>query len=95
MIQRITRRLPAVELNGEIQSEEIVDQVLLEEPQDQGILIGAQPPSVIGASRGTSRTAGTNGSAGEWINMRGQGGCCDCICSLLLLSAEWPVFFSI
>ena len=88
MIQRITRSLPAVELNGEIQSEEIVDQVLLEEPQDQGILIGAQPPSVIVASRGTSRTAGTNGSAGGWISMRGQGGCCDCICSLLLLSAD-------
>lgn len=68
MIQRITRRLPAVELNGEIQSEEIVDQVLLEEPQNQGILIGAQPPSVIVASRGTSRTAGTNGSAGGMVD---------------------------
>ena len=68
MIQRITRRLPAVELNGEIQSEEIVDQVLLEEPQDQVILIGAQPPSVIVASRGTSRTSGTGGTAGGMVD---------------------------
>ena len=65
-LQEVRREI--MKLNGEIQSEEIVDQVLLEEPQDQVILIGAQPPSVIMASRGTSRTAGTNGSASGMVD---------------------------
>ena len=64
-LQEVRREI--MKLNGEIQSEEIVDQVLLEEPQDQVILIGAQPSSMTVASRGTSRAAGTSGSAGDIV----------------------------
>ena len=65
-LQEVRREI--MKLNGEIQSEEIVNQVLLEEPQDQVVLIGAQPPSVTVASRGTSRTAGTSGSTGGMVD---------------------------
>lgn len=65
-LQEVRREI--MKLNGEIQSEEIVGQVRLEEPHDQVILIGAQPPSVTVASRGNSRTAGTNGSAGGMVD---------------------------
>lgn len=61
-LQEVRREI--IKLNGEIQSEEIVEQVLLEEPQDQVIIIGARPPSVKVASRGTSRTTGSGSADG-------------------------------
>jgi len=65
-LQEVHREI--MKLNGEIQSEDIVDHVLLEEPRDQVILIGAQPPFVTVASRGTSRAAGTSESTGGMVD---------------------------
>lgn len=65
-LQEVRREI--MKFNGEIQSEAIVEQVLLEEPRDQVILIGARPPSLTVASRGTSRTAGTSGVAGGMVD---------------------------
>lgn len=65
-LQEVRREI--MKLNGEIQSEEIVDQLLIEEPRNQVILIGAQPPSVKVASRGSNRITGTSGAASNIVD---------------------------